>query len=234
MSAVHVLRMLNLKHEHPGRALFQDVNLSLKSGESVAIMGASGSGKSTLLSCALGLIRPLRGCVEVAGIDLARLKGASLAAHRANHIGMVFQSGELLSELSPVDNVALPALLAGDSRADAYARARDLLGRFGVPDSETSAELSGGERQRTAVARSMINSPSLILADEPTGALDESAREVVTDALFALPGQQGCGLLVVTHDPLVAQRADRMLVLNEGVLRDADVVSTVPWEQSEA
>ncbi|MFG2986070.1 ABC transporter ATP-binding protein [Streptomyces sp. NPDC048258] len=233
-AAADVLRMRDLRHEYPGRALFQGLSLTVAAGESVVVMGPSGSGKSTLLSCALGLIRPRQGHVEVAGVDLAGLKGAALAAHRAGHIGMVFQFGELLPELSPADNVALPALLAGAASDDAYARARELLERFGVPDAETSAELSGGERQRTAVARSMINSPSLILADEPTGALDEAARETVADALFALSAERGCGLLVVTHDPVVAMRADRTLVLKDGVLCDAVAASAPAFERGGA
>lgn len=221
MGSADVLRLWDLSHEYPGRALFQGLGLEVGADESVAVMGPSGSGKSTLLSCALGLVRPRKGRVEVMGVDLAGLKGAALAAHRAANIGMVFQFGELLPELSPADNVALPALLAGSAAKDAYARARALLERFGVPDGKTSAELSGGERQRTAVARSMINSPALILADEPTGALDEAARETVADALFALSAERGCGLLLVTHDPVVARRADRTLALRDGVLWDA-------------
>ncbi|MFI5805366.1 ABC transporter ATP-binding protein [Streptomyces sp. NPDC051561] len=213
-----VLSINGLTYDVAGRSLFASLELAVSAGESVAVMGPSGSGKSTLLSCALGLIRPSGGVVEVSGADLAGLRGAALARHRARHIGMVFQFGELLSELSPADNVALAALLAGVGRKDAYTRAQALLTRLGVPFAESSEELSGGERQRVAVARAMINSPTLLLADEPTGALDEAAKEKVADTLFDMPRRYGCGLLLVTHDPAVAGRADRTLALSAGAL----------------
>ncbi|MEU6210181.1 ATP-binding cassette domain-containing protein [Streptomyces sp. NPDC089922] len=213
-----MLSIRGLTYEVPGRTLFSSLDLEVVAGESVAVMGPSGSGKSTLLSCALGLVRPAGGTIAVGGADLTGLRGAALARHRAEHIGMVFQFGELLPELSPADNVALAALLAGAGRADAYARAEELLTELGVPLAESSEELSGGERQRAAVARAVINSPTLLLADEPTGALDEAAREKVADTLFAMPRRYGCGLLLVTHDPAVARRADRVLGLASGVL----------------
>ncbi|MFE4367116.1 ABC transporter ATP-binding protein [Streptomyces sp. NPDC056835] len=216
-----VLSIRGLTYEVPGRSLFSSLDLDVRAGESVAVMGPSGSGKSTLLSCALGLIRPSGGAVEVSGVDLAGLRGAALARHRAEHIGMVFQFGELLPELSPTDNVALAALLAGAARVDAYGRAQELLTQLGVPDAESSEELSGGERQRAAVARALINSPTLLLGDEPTGALDEEAKEKVADILFAMPRRYDCGLLLVTHDPAVARRADRTLTLTAGVLAPA-------------
>ncbi len=217
-----VLSVRGLVYEVPGRTLFQGLGLEVRAGESVAVMGPSGSGKSTLLSCALGLVRPAAGTVSVGGADMTGLRGKALARHRARHIGMIFQFGELLPELSPLDNVALAALLAGADREDAYRRAGELLAELGVPDAATSVELSGGERQRTAVARAVINSPTLLLGDEPTGALDETAREKVADTLFAMPRQHGCGLLLVTHDPAVASRADRTLTLHGGALVPAD------------
>ncbi|MFI8105386.1 ABC transporter ATP-binding protein [Streptomyces sp. NPDC086023] len=212
-----VLRIEGLEHTIAGRVLFRSLELDLRAGESVAITGPSGSGKSTLLSCVMGLVQPQGGgAVCVAEADVLRLRGKALARHRSSRIGMVFQFGELLPELSPLDNVALAALLAGVGRKEAYARAGELLGELGVPEAETSEELSGGERQRTAVARALINSPALLLADEPTGALDSETRERVADVLFGMPARHGCGLLVVTHDPAVAGRADRVLALADG------------------
>ncbi|WP_229886964.1 ABC transporter ATP-binding protein [Streptomyces subrutilus] len=207
-----------LEYAVAGRTLFASLELDLAAGASVAITGSSGSGKSTLLSCVMGLVRPASGTVHVAGTDVAALRGAALARHRSASMGMVFQFGELLPELSPLDNVALAALLAGTKRNTAYARAQALLTELGVPSADSSEELSGGERQRTAVARALVNAPALLLADEPTGALDQATRERVADVLFAMPDRHGCGLLVVTHDPAVAARADRVLALTDGAL----------------
>ncbi|MBW1602626.1 ABC transporter ATP-binding protein [Streptomyces sp. JJ66] len=194
------------------------MELDIQAGRSVAITGPSGSGKSTLLSCVLGLVRPAAGSIKVAGMEMAKLSGRHLAEHRSAHIGMVFQFGELLPELSPVDNVALAALLAGVGKEQAYEQASDLLQQLGVAEAETCQHLSGGERQRTAVARALINKPSLLLADEPTGALDTETREKVADVLFSTPQRYGCGLLLVTHDHAVAARADQVLTLRNGVL----------------
>ena len=214
-----VLAIEGLAHSLGGRRLFADLSLTLRAGESVAVTGASGSGKSTLLSCVLGLIRPAAGSVKVAGTDVVGLRPGRLTALRAQSVGMVFQFGELLPELSPLDNVMLAALLARTDRRDARDRARQLLDDLGVPQAETSEELSGGERQRTAVARALINEPVLLLADEPTGALDTETRDRTAELLFDLPRRYACGLLVVTHDPGIAERADRTLRLEEGVLK---------------
>ncbi|MCX4981337.1 ABC transporter ATP-binding protein [Streptomyces sp. NBC_00572] len=214
-----VLEIEGLAHSLGARTLFAELSMTLRSGESVAVTGPSGSGKSTLLSCVLGLITPAAGSVKVAGTDVVGLRPAGLARLRAQTIGMVFQFGELLPELSPLDNVMLAALLARTDRLGARDRARRLLDELGVPSATTSDELSGGERQRTAVARALINEPALLLADEPTGALDTETRDRTAELLFDLPRRYACGLLVVTHDPVVAARADRILRLEAGVLR---------------
>ncbi|MFI5705235.1 ABC transporter ATP-binding protein [Streptomyces xanthochromogenes] len=221
-----VLRVAGLGHAVGGRRLFESLDLDVRACESVAITGPSGSGKSTLLSCALGLIRPDTGAVEVAGSDMTALRGAALARHRSRHIGMVFQFGELLPELSPLDNVALAALLAGVPRQDAYRQASALLAELDVPRASSSEHMSGGERQRTAVARALINSPALLLADEPTGALDTETRDRVADLLFSMPARHQCGLLVVTHDGSIARRADRTLALVGGALTAANSSGT--------
>ncbi|MFB7781986.1 ABC transporter ATP-binding protein [Streptomyces vinaceus] len=213
------LELGSLRYAIGGRTLFEDLDLRLPVGESVAVMGPSGSGKSTLISCALGLVRP-QGLVRVAGTDITPMRRRELARHRGAHTGVVFQFGELLPELTPVENVALAGLLAGASRNDAYGDAEKLLAELGVPGAERSTgTLSGGERQRTAVARALINKPALLLADEPTGALDDANRNSVADMLFQVPRRWECGLLVVTHDEQVAARADRVLHLVDGRLR---------------
>ncbi|MGW3010707.1 ABC transporter ATP-binding protein [Streptomyces sp. NPDC001219] len=226
-AAVHpVLRLKDLRYSIGKRQLLRGLTLDLAPGESVAVTGPSGSGKSTLLSLVLGLVPAGKGQVSVAGRDMSTLRGKRLARHRAQHLSMVFQFGELLPELTPVENVALPALLAGESRSDAYERAAGLLHDVCVTGTTaTTGELSGGERQRTAVARALMNKPSLILADEPTGSLDPDARSTVADLLFSLPEQWGCGLLVATHDPSVAARAHRHLSLRDGLLHTERVAT---------
>ncbi|MFC0865447.1 ABC transporter ATP-binding protein [Sphaerimonospora cavernae] len=202
--------------------LFDNLDLAIRSGESVALQGPSGSGKTTLLNCIMGLTRPATGRVEVCGHNLSSLSARRLAAVRQQHVGMVFQFGELLSELSAIDNVAIAALLAGQRRNAAYEHAEGLLRELGVPSTATPAGmLSGGERQRTAVARALITNPALLLADEPTGALDYESRESVADLLFGLPGKHSCALLVVTHDDAVARRADRTFRLRQDRLLEA-------------
>ncbi|MEU0127255.1 MULTISPECIES: ABC transporter ATP-binding protein [unclassified Streptomyces] len=214
-----VLEVRELHYSVAGRALLDGVDLVLPAGRSLAVTGPSGTGKSTLLNCVLGLIRYDQGEVRIAGRDLAGLKPRALARHRRDNIGMVFQFGELLPELTPVENVAMAALLAGVRRAEAFGRARQLLIDLGVPVEGTpTAELSGGERQRAAVARALVNRPALLLADEPTGSLDTRNREAVAELLFSLPRRWGCALLVVTHDESVAARADSRFTLDEGRL----------------
>ncbi|MFI0213001.1 ABC transporter ATP-binding protein [Streptomyces lydicus] len=221
-----ILRIKDLRYRIRERRLLDGVTLDLAPGESVAVTGPSGSGKSTLLSLILGLITSDKEQVWVAGSDMATLHGKRLARHRAQHVGMVFQFGELLPELTPVENVALAGLLAGEPGRSAHERAAGLLREVGVTGTTaTTGELSGGERQRTALARALMNKPSLVLADEPTGSLDAAARSAVADLLFSLPQRWGCGLLVVTHDPSVAVRADRHFGLSEGLLH-AERVTT--------
>ncbi len=205
-----------------GRRLFSSLRLRVLQGESVAVLGESGVGKTTLLNAILGTVRPDAGSIVVDGQEVIGLKHARLARLRAQSVGIVFQHGELLGELTPVENVALPGLIAGQPRDAAVARASDLLKSFGVPlDRELSDQLSGGERQRTALARALVNEPALLLADEPTGSLDTDTRDRVAEVLFAAPRRWGCGLVVVTHDREVAARADRQVTLSTFAAADA-------------
>lgn len=215
-----VLQLQNISYRIKDRGILQGLDLTLEAGKSVAIMGPSGSGKSTLLSICLGLIRPDSGEVVVAGQGITRLPARKLAELRSTQIGVVFQFGELLPEITPLDNVALPALLAANDRGSAYGRANELLKKMGLECGQApTSQISGGERQRIAVARALINSPRLILADEPTGSLDEDNRESIADQLFAIARDGTCGLMVVTHDPSIAARADQTFTLVKGRLQ---------------
>jgi ABC-type lipoprotein export system ATPase subunit len=214
-----VLRIAALDYDIGDVNLFRNLALEVETGSSAVILGPSGSGKSTLLSFLLGLVRPDAGTVEIDGEDIATMSGRALTRMRASKIGMIFQFGELLPELSPVDNVALAAMLARRRDAEVYQRARELLENLGVPEAETVETLSGGERQRTAVARALMNRPKLLLADEPTGALDAKNRDNVADLLFKVPKEYDCALLVVTHDLDVAARADSVFRIDDGALR---------------
>lgn len=216
------LRVSGLCYRVEGRTLLDSVDLSVSAGESVAVTGPSGSGKSTLLMCILGLIKPQAGTITVGSREITGLRATQLAQVRRETLGMVFQFGELLPELSPVENVALPVLLDGGRHQDAYRRAEELLGELGVPvDSTPTGMLSGGERQRTAVARALITEPDVLLADEPTGALDPNAKEEVARLLFTTARERDCALLLVTHDLTVAARADRRHELLGGILAEA-------------
>lgn len=216
------LRISGLSYQIGGRRLLEDVKLSVSPGESVAVTGPSGAGKSTLLMCVLGLIKPQAGTITAGGREITGLGSAQLARARRETLGMVFQFGELLPELSPVENVALPALLDGGRRRDAFRRAEDLLRELGVPVGSTpTGMLSGGERQRTAVARALITEPDVLLADEPTGALDPEAKDEVARLLFTSARDRGYALLLVTHDVSVAERAGRRHELRSGILAGA-------------
>jgi len=205
---------LDRVHKHyDGVKALNDISLEIREGESVAVMGPSGCGKSTLLNLIAGLDRPTSGRVHVAGYDFARLGESALSRLRARHIGVVFQFFNLVDDLSALDNVVLPAQLVGMPTRRARNRAHGLLDELGMAERADSypRELSGGERQVVSVARALMNRPVLLLADEPTGALDSRAGERVTDLLIDL-NEIGLTLVVVTHNPQVAARCARRLV----------------------
>jgi putative ABC transport system ATP-binding protein len=200
-----------------------DVTFSVAAGEVVAVMGPSGSGKSTLLNLVAGLDRPTAGTVTVAGRRIDSLGEGALARFRARHVGIVFQFFNLLDDLTVEDNVLLPAQLAGASRRRARARAGELLERMGIAEHRDAypARLSGGQRQRVAIARALVNSPELLLADEPTGALDTASGQEIGRLLREL-NAAGQTLVLVTHDPGLAQRyAARTVRLVDGQVADA-------------
>ena len=201
----------------PARA---DVSIGVAAGEVVAVMGPSGSGKSTLLNLVAGLDKPTTGTVTVAGRRIDALGEGALARFRARHVGIIFQFFNLLDDLTVEDNVLLPAQLAGASRRQARARAAELLERMGIREHRDAypARLSGGQRQRVAIARALVNSPELLLADEPTGALDTATGQEIGRLLREL-NAAGQTLVLVTHDPALAERyAARTVRLLDGRL----------------
>jgi putative ABC transport system ATP-binding protein len=201
-----------------GRPALADVSVTVAAGEVAAIMGPSGSGKSTLLNLIAGLDRPTSGTVTVAGQRIDTLGEGALARFRARHVGIIFQFFNLLDDLTVADNVLLPAQLAGASRRRARARAAELIERLGLDGHRDAypARLSGGQRQRVAIARALINSPELLLADEPTGALDTATGQEIGRLLSEL-NAAGQTLVLVTHDPALAARyAARTIRLVDG------------------
>jgi putative ABC transport system ATP-binding protein len=213
-----VVRLEHVRKEYGETTALAGVSMKIRAGEAVAVMGPSGSGKSTLLNLIAGLDRPTSGRVIVNGEDLGRLNETGLALFRRHRIGMIFQFFNLLDDLPVLDNVALAAQLTGTSARHARRRALELLDELGIAERRNAypAVLSGGERQRAAVARALMNRPAILLADEPTGALDSHSGEQVMDLLLDL-NQIGQTLLMVTHDERLATRcANRVIEVVDG------------------
>ena len=194
------------------------VSLDIAQSEVVAIVGASGAGKSTLLQILGTLMAADSGRVEIAGVDTSTLSERQLAAFRNQHIGFVFQFHHLLPEFTAVENIMLPALIGGADRKDAASKAAELLELVGLADRATHkpAELSGGEQQRVAIARALVTSPSVVLADEPTGNLDTSTRNQIHSLLMTIREQFGQTIVMVTHDMSLAEAVDRKIVMSDG------------------
>jgi len=196
--------------------ILRDIDFSLLPRETAAIVGASGSGKSTLLSIVAGLDTPTKGTVHLAGRDLFAMNEDDRAAWRAQQVGFVFQSFQLMGNLTALENVMLPLELAG--RKDARASAREMLGRVGLGErlGHYPKVLSGGEQQRVALARAFVVRPAVLLADEPTGSLDFATGETVMQLMFDLNREQGTTLVLVTHDRAIADRCERRITIEAG------------------
>lgn len=199
------------------------VDLDVSPGEFVAIMGASGSGKTTLLHVLAGLIRADAGIVRIGEHELTALSDRRLTALRAKYLGVVFQAYNLMPTLSAVDNVALPLMLSGFGRRRARAAARECLQTVGMDhrQNDRPPQLSGGEQQRIAVARALVNDPLVVMADEPTGNLDRANVHGVCELMREVVAQDSRAVVIVTHDPLVAAYADRVIVLADGRVADS-------------
>ncbi|HTR12069.1 MAG TPA: ABC transporter ATP-binding protein [Roseiarcus sp.] len=201
--------------------ILRGVSLTIAKGEAVGVVGASGSGKSTLLMIMAGLERPDKGEVEIDGVRLGDLGEDALARFRGRRVGIVFQSFHLIPTMTALENVAAPLELAG--APDALKRARAELDQVGLADrtSHYPAQLSGGEQQRVALARALCPRPSLLIADEPTGNLDEATGRAILDLMFDLPARRGATLALVTHDPALAAHCDRIVRMRSGMIEDA-------------
>ena len=200
--------------------VLRGVDLTARRGEFVALRGSSGAGKSTLLHLLGGLDRPDAGDIRVCGLDLGKLSATALTEFRNRRLGFIFQAYHLLPELDAVENAALPARMARRPAAQAQTKAEDLLRRVGLGErfEHRPYELSGGEQQRVAIARCLINDPEVIFADEPTGNLDTKTGAEVLELLLSLRAERGTTLIIATHDPAVAARAERVVNLVDGLV----------------
>jgi putative ABC transport system ATP-binding protein len=216
----HIFEARDLVKSFGETPALRGASLRVRQGEIVAVMGPSGSGKSTLLHCLAGILVPDRGEVWFGGQRLDALSDERRSALRRDRFGFVFQSGQLVPELTAEENVALPLLLSGTRRGPAMTAARKWFGMLGLDGLERrrSGELSGGQAQRVALARGLVASPQVLFADEPTGSLDSVSGELVMDLLAAAVREQGTTVVLVTHDARVAAYADREVVVRDGMV----------------
>ena len=200
--------------------VLRGVSLRIDGGEIVGIVGPSGAGKTTLLQIVGTLDKPDGGRVLYDGVDVLKLKDKEMAHFRNRNIGFVFQFHQLLPEFTSLENVAIPALIGGEKRETAYARAKELLAFMNLSDrmEHKPAQLSGGERQRVAVARALVNKPQVILADEPSGSLDSQNKQELHQLFFKLRDEFGQTFVIVTHDQGLASQCDRVLHMRDGVI----------------
>ena len=217
-----MIEIENINKSYGSLQVLRDVCVDIHQGEVVSIVGPSGAGKTTLLQIIGTLDRPDSGSIIFNGTDVLKLKGRELAHFRNRNIGFVFQFHQLLPEFTALENVAMPALLGGTKQSEAYKRAGELLQYMGLSEriNHKPAQLSGGESQRVAVARAIINNPSVILADEPSGSLDSQNKRELHDLFFRLRSEMNQTFVIVTHDEQLAQQADRVLHMRDGAIEN--------------
>ena len=217
-----MIEIENINKSYGALQVLRDVCVDIRQGEVVSIVGPSGAGKTTLLQIMGTLDKPDSGSIVFNGADVLKLKGRELAHFRNRNIGFVFQFHQLLPEFTALENVAMPALLGGTKQSEAYKRAGELLQYMGLSEriNHKPAQLSGGESQRVAVARALINNPSVILADEPSGSLDSQNKRELHDLFFRLRSEMNQTFVIVTHDEQLAQQADRVLHMRDGAIEN--------------
>ena len=217
-----MLELRNIVKSYGPVKVLNDISLTFQSREIMSIVGPSGAGKTTLLQIAGTLDRPDSGEVLFNGENLFKLRDRKLSKFRNLNLGFIFQFHQLLPEFSALENVALPALIAGKRRKTAFQEAERWLMELGLSHrlNHKPSELSGGEKQRTAIARALINSPSLVLADEPTGSLDSKNRDEIKTIISDLRDKYGQSFVIVTHDPEMAEIADRKVLMEDGYIID--------------
>lgn len=217
-----MIEIRNITKNYDSLQVLKGINLDIVPGEVVSIVGPSGAGKTTLLQIIGSLDRPNSGSVKYDNTSIFSLKDAQLARFRNENIGFVFQFHQLLPEFSLLENVAMPALIGGANRNDAFNRARKLIEYLGLKDRESHrpAQLSGGERQRAAVARALINNPKVVLADEPSGSLDSKNRQELHKLFFDLRRDMNQTFVIVTHDESLAADCDRIIKMRDGQITE--------------
>ncbi len=225
-----IIEARNIVKRYGDLEVLRGVDLDIAQGEIVSIVGPSGAGKTTLLQIIGTLDAPDAGEVRYEGNNVLALKDRELARFRNRNIGFVFQFHQLLPEFTMLENVAIPALLGGDNRSDAFARAERLLERMHLSDrlNHKPSQLSGGECQRVAVARALINSPKVILADEPSGSLDTQNKQDLHKLFFELRDELNQTFIIVTHDEGLAAQADRIMHMRDGIIVDQTTRTTAP------
>ena len=215
-----IIEVKNVFKSYGDLPVLKGVSMSVNKGEVVSIVGASGAGKSTLMHIIGTLDQADKGQVVIDNKDLSNLRGKSLSEFRNKHIGFVFQFHQLLPEFTAIENVLMPAWIAGEKESSADQRAKDLLKRMGLQDRihHKPSELSGGEQQRVAIARALINNPAIILADEPSGNLDSANAKQLHELFFELRNEMNQTFVIVTHNNELADMADRKLTIKDGII----------------
>ena len=215
-----MLELRDITKSFPQQRVLEGISLTVGDGESVAIMGPSGSGKSTLLHCMSGVLVPDQGEVLFDGRDVAAISDAERSRLRLEHFGFIFQDGQLLPELTATENVALPQIMRGVSRSQAHKDAVDMLTRLGLGAyvDRYPGQLSGGQGQRVAIARALAGPPSVVFADEPTAALDQATGHEAMQQIVAVCQKFGVALVVVTHDPKIADWCSRRVEIRDGLI----------------